>query len=91
MSRWHQWYYGVYLKSEHWEEYRRGEYQRARYCCEHCDATNTKLVCHHNDYHRLWREIPGVSTTVLCDTCHQYQHSRYQTFAAQQAWAKGRA
>jgi hypothetical protein len=79
-----EWYKSVYLHSEHWQSYRIRELQRANFSCETCHRDNTPLHVHHLNYKRLWGEIPGVDTTVLCETCHSAQHPERYNLTWQQ-------
>jgi len=64
--------YNVYLKSEHWVNFRQNTIEERGCKCEQCGATDN-LVVHHKTYSNLGNEKPE-DVLVLCDECHKEIH-----------------
>lgn len=65
--------YRDYLKTEHWQEFRRFALKRAGYRCQLCNAKNCRLDVHHRTYERIGDENPN-DVFVLCVPCHERFH-----------------
>lgn len=72
--------------SAFWDAYKRPEWQkkrlkimeRARFACEYCDDTETRLHVHHTYYEKgkLPWQYPDESLRCLCETCHKDEHNQ---------------
>lgn len=67
--------YDDYLLSPQWQVKRKGALDRAGGKCQMCAATKRQLHVHHNNYHRLFDELP-TDLIVLCCDCHRLFHGR---------------
>lgn len=65
--------YADYLTSKWWKKRRKRSLLRARFRCEVCGKTRTKLATHHKTYIRLGCER-DEDLIVLCEECHGWEH-----------------
>jgi hypothetical protein len=77
-QEWKNWYYNIYLKSDHWKNKKREvrEFYRLQgweWQCDLCQS-DYKLALHHNNYDCLYKEqIPDLD--LLCEYCHKEEHA----------------
>lgn len=71
------WYRQVYLKSDHWKEFRLSILNSCSHSCLGC-YSKSKLQIHHLTYARLWKERQG-DVMVLCESCHIKTHLLWKT------------
>lgn len=69
-----QWYYEVYLKSDHWQNLRQIVLERAGHKCQVC-ANEYGLKVHHNTYKNRGHEDLS-DLCVLCGQCHEIIHKK---------------
>lgn len=66
-------YYNVYLKSNHWQFISNAARERVNFRCDGCFKKDTKLVVHHKTYENLGYE-KCTDLEVLCKSCHLLRH-----------------
>jgi rubredoxin len=66
--------YREYLRTEEWQERRRGALKRAGHRCQVCDRSR-QLHVHHRTYERRGAEL-ARDLIVLCDECHALYHRK---------------
>ncbi len=64
--------YDIYLKSDHWKRMRKRALWNDDYKCHDC-GTAQVLQIHHENYHRVGRELLEDLVT-LCSYCHVERH-----------------
>lgn len=64
--------YSEYLKSDHWQSFRKRILKSANYTCSICHA-NESLHVHHRTYENLGDEY-YKDVIVLCENCHKLFH-----------------
>lgn len=69
--------YEEYLKTEHWQQFRKKALKHYHYQCQKCDATGVRLDVHHLTYERRGCELLEDVIT-LCKECHEKEHDRYE-------------
>ncbi len=67
--------YAAYLLSPEWQEKRRAVLWHAGNRCQLCNAADTPLNIHHNNYDRVGRELPN-DLIALCRPCHAKHHGK---------------
>lgn len=67
------WYYNVYLPSDHWQERRLKALKKADYTCQ-CCSSKKDLQVHHLTYKNVWRE-KDEDLKVVCRSCHKKIHN----------------
>lgn len=69
--------YSEQLKHPNWQRKRLECLDGAGWACERCDAEDQTLHVHHRQYFkgRMAWEYTGLELAVLCETCHQMEHS----------------
>lgn len=71
-----EWYWKVYLKSDHWKELRERAFAlHGRYCAK-CSATK-RLDVHHITYRWIF-DVTPEHLQILCRPCHQQEHPEKQ-------------
>lgn len=65
--------YTDYIQSEKWKEKRKIKLKQVNNKCQLCNASNTELHVHHNNYDNLGHESIN-DLTVLCKDCHEKFH-----------------
>lgn len=68
------WYYNIYLKSEHWKQRRLKALKQANYTCS-CCGVNNNLQVHHLTYANVWNE-QDEDLLVVCRSCHKRIHKK---------------
>ncbi len=71
---WSDWYENVYLKSDHWRNYRKRKLEHDRWECADCHAAASQVHHERMDYTKLWRETVADCVS-LCGSCHQQRHA----------------
>lgn len=66
------WYYNVYLPSEHWQDRRIKALEKANYTCQ-CCSSKKNLQVHHLTYKNVWHEL-DQDLKVVCRDCHKKIH-----------------
>jgi hypothetical protein len=66
--------YDEYLKTEHWQHFRREALKDAQQRCRVCNVMGVELNVHHNNYSNRGRETFN-DVVVLCKTCHGMFHA----------------
>lgn len=75
MNNRQNWYRNEYLKSGHWQIFRRKALQNRAFTCENCGERQKPLDVHHLTYKNLWNEqLEDVE--VLCRKCHNKKHHK---------------
>ena len=64
--------YNDYLKTKHWQRFRKRALKRADNHCQLC-ASVLDLNVRHNSYERIGRERKS-DVIVLCRRCHKHYH-----------------
>lgn len=67
--------YKEYLKTDEWQETRKGALKRSGYCCQLCNAKDARVHVHHRTYERKGEEW-SRDLIVLCGDCHQAFHDK---------------
>jgi len=67
--------YPKYLKTEHWQHFRKEALKFAEYTCNKCKIKNTTLHVHHLTYENRGRETFN-DIMVLCEKCHKLEHKK---------------
>lgn len=69
--------YGEQLKHPNWQRKRLERLDAANWECENCGDAEKTLHVHHRQYFkgRMAWEYEGLELAVLCETCHQAEHS----------------
>jgi hypothetical protein len=66
------------LKDPRWQKLRLEAMQKADFHCERCGDGESTLNVHHKEYFKgrePWEYKPK-QLAVLCESCHEYQHSK---------------
>jgi len=66
--------YDEYLKTEHWQHFRKQALKDSHYSCRLCDTKDVELNVHHKTYRNLGRET-FLDIVVLCVDCHSKFHN----------------
>lgn len=77
---WKEWY-GMYLKSEYWQDVRARKLNHRPFC-EECGATKL-LQIHHKEYNLFMERLSDLQ--VLCGECHQRQSEKHVNTNANKA------
>lgn len=67
--------YREYLRSPEWQETRAARLRAARYSCQVCNSSRTRLNVHHRTYERRGDEL-AADLIVLCEDCHHLFHEQ---------------
>lgn len=67
-----EWYWKIYLKSDHWNDLRLRKLEQCRYKCSLCDKKK-KLDVHHMRYKNIY-DIELIDLLACCRKCHKAIH-----------------
>ena len=71
-SRGKDWYYNIYLPSDHWQKRRIEALKKADFTCQCCNSKK-ELQVHHLTYRNVWKE-KDEDLKVVCRACHRAIH-----------------
>jgi len=88
--------YSDYLKSEHWQEFRKKFFSKSAVCknlrakfgelrCQFCHKSAV-LHLHHKTYKRLGAEYLS-DVVLICAECHEKSHERHRLNPRKGLWA----
>lgn len=63
-----EWYWNVYLQSDHWKELRARKLKEAKYKCQCCGKARP-LDVHHNNYRSIY-DVKLSDLLAVCRRCH---------------------
>lgn len=66
------WYWQVYLKSDHWSDLRKEALANAKFKCSKCECGGN-LDVHHERYKSIYN-VTQDDLSVLCRKCHNAEH-----------------
>jgi len=66
------WYWQVYLKSEHWADLRKEALANAKFKCSKCECGGN-LDVHHERYKSIYN-VTQDDLSVMCRKCHHAEH-----------------
>jgi hypothetical protein len=69
-----EWYNKYYIKTEHWKQKTKENYEYFHGTCMWCGRKIDKGVMHHLNYKHLWNEVPGRDVVLYCNKCHHKNH-----------------
>lgn len=68
-----EWYWKVYLRSEHWANLRRLAFETHGSVC-HCCKADHPLDVHHLRYRSIY-DVEVADLQILCRSCHEAEHA----------------
>lgn len=73
-----EWYWQVYLKSDHWHNTRELKLDFSGRFCANCQSRE-QLDVHHKNYKNIF-DVTVFDLEVLCRRCHNAEHGKVQTY-----------
>lgn len=73
-----EWYWQVYLKSDHWHNTRELKLDFSGRFCANCQSKE-QLDVHHKNYKNIF-DVTVFDLEVLCRRCHNAEHGKVQTY-----------
>jgi len=67
--------YRNYLKSEHWQKFRKMVKENLEHKCMDCGVVSDQLDVHHLNYNNLWNESLN-DVILVCRKCHERRHKK---------------